>query len=83
MDSFRLNVIGSVSWVGAASPRHQAREVISFSAAIFGLLLVYGILMIAIVMPPTSSLSFNPKSIRFDDLTAGVQRAVEALRSAF
>lgn len=82
MDSLRLNVIGTVSWVGAASPRHQVREVINFGVAMFGLLVVYGVLMIAIVLPP-ASLSFNPKNIRFDDLTAGVHRAVEVLRSAF
>lgn len=81
MDAFRINVIGSVSWVGTASPRHQLREAVNFGAAMFGLLVVYGVLMIAIVMPPTTSLS--PKNIRFDDLTAGIQRAVEVLRSAF
>lgn len=81
MDTFRVNVIGSVSWVGSASPRHQLKEVINFSAAMFGLLVIYGVLMIAIVMPTTTSLS--PKNIRFDDLTAGIQRAVEVLRSAF
>jgi polysaccharide chain length determinant protein (PEP-CTERM system associated) len=82
MDAFRINVIGSVSWVGAASPRHQLREAMNFGAAMVGLLVVYGVLMIAIVLPPTA-LSLNPKNIRFNDLTAGVHRAVEVLRSAF
>jgi polysaccharide chain length determinant protein (PEP-CTERM system associated) len=82
MDAFRINVIGSVSWVGAASPRHQLREAMNFGAAMVGLLVVYGVLMIAIVLPPTA-LSLNPKNIRFNDLTSGVHRAVEVLRSAF
>lgn len=83
MDSFRINVIGSVSWVGAASPRHQLREVANFGAAMFGLFLAYGVMLIAVAMPSTSSLLLSPKSIRFHDLTTGVQSAVELLRSAF
>ncbi len=35
-DALRLSVIGSVSWVGSASPRHQVREVMTFSGAIVG-----------------------------------------------
>ncbi len=80
MDTFRVNVIGSVSWVGATTPRRQVREVANFGAAMLGLLVIYGVLMIAIVIPPST---LSPKTIRFDDLTAGVQRAVEVLRSAF
>ena len=80
MDTFRVNVIGSVSWVGAATPRRQFREAANFGAAMVGLLVIYGVLMIAIVMPPTM---LSSKNLRFDDLTAGVQRAVEVLRSAF
>jgi hypothetical protein len=84
VESFRLNVIGSVSWVGAASPRHQVRETLAFGSAIVGLLLMYGVLMIAIVLPSTTSvLSLNPRNIRFDELTAGIQRAFDLLRSAF
>ena len=84
VESFRLNVIGSVSWVSSASPRHQIRETVAFGSAMFGLLLMYGVLMIAIVMPSTTSvLSLNPRNIRFDELTTGIQRAFEILRSAF
>ena len=83
MDAFRLNVIGSVSWVGSASPRHQLREAANFGVAMVGLFLVYGVMLIAVAMPSTSSLSLNPKNIRLDDLTTGVQSAVELLRSAF
>lgn len=80
MDTFRVNVIGSVSWVGSTTPRRQFREAANFGAAMLGLLVIYGVLMIAIVIPPST---LSAKSIRFDDLTAGVQRAVEVLRSAF
>lgn len=83
-DALRLSVIGSVSWVGSASPRHQVREVMTFSGAIAGLLMLYGLLMIAIAMPnPRSLLSLNARNIRLDDLANGVQRAFDLLRSAF
>jgi polysaccharide chain length determinant protein (PEP-CTERM system associated) len=83
-DALRLTVIGSVSWVGSASPRHQLREVMSFSGAIVGLLMLYSLLMIAIVMPhPRSLLSLNAQNVRLDDLANGIQRAFDLLRSAF
>lgn len=83
-DALRLTVIGSVSWVGSASPRHQLREAMSFTGAIAGLLMLYSLLMIAIVMPnPRSLLSLNARNIRLDDLANGIQRAFDLLRSAF
>jgi hypothetical protein len=59
------------------------REAANFGAAVFGLFLVYGVMLIAVAMPSTSSLSLNPKNIRLEDLTTGVKSAVELLRSAF
>lgn len=83
-DSLRMNVIGSVSWVSNASQRHQVREALTFSAAMVGLISIYGLLMIAIVMQkPLSSLSLNARNIRLDDLATGLQRAFDLLRSAF
>ena len=84
IDALRVNVIGSVSWVSQASPRHQVREALTFSAAIGGLVVMYGILMIAIVMPqPLSLLSLKAQNVRLNDLATGAQRAFDLLRSAF